>query len=144
MLSDLLEWKDLTVLPLAEDDLFLPSQRTEGYLKANLLQAISGLDPSVSVPLLSRALDLPEVDARMGAARFLEYTQSDSALDALLGALHDPDSQVQFAVMQSLGNLTGEHEWRPNSDGESDPSWSACIRHWAEFASQRSVLSARH
>jgi hypothetical protein len=144
VLSDLLESKDLTVLPLAEDDLFLPSQRTEGYLKANLLKAISGLDPSISVPMLSRALDLPEVDARIGAARFLEYTQSDAALDALLGALNDPDSQVQFAVMQSLGNLTGEHEWRPTTDGDLDPSWSACLRHWAEFANQRRVVSARH
>jgi HEAT repeat protein len=110
----------------------------------NLLLAISSLDPHISVPLLSRALDLPEADARIGAARFLEYTQSDSALDALLGALHDPDSQVQFAVMQSLGNLTGDHEWRPTSDAESDPFWGACLRHWAEFANQRRVLSARH
>jgi len=74
------------------------------------------------VPLLSRALKLPEADARVGAARFLEYTKSETALDSLLSALDDPDRSVQFAVMQSLGNLTEQHYWRPHTDtAESGP-----------------------
>jgi hypothetical protein len=138
LLSDLLKWKDLSVLRLAEDDLFLPSHGTEGYLKSNLLLAISSLDPEVSVPLLSRALRLPEADARIGAARFLQYTNSETALDSLLSALDDPDREVQFAVMQSLGNLTEQHQWRPNTGTtESDLFWVACVRHWREFAAQR-------
>jgi hypothetical protein len=138
LLSDPLRWKDLSVLPIAEDELFRPSQHTEGYLKSNLLLAISSLEPQISVPLLTRAIKLPEPDARVGAARFLEYTKSETALDSLLSALDDPDRNVQFAVMQSLGNLTRQHAWRPHTDtNQSDPFWIACVDHWREFGAQR-------
>jgi len=107
-------------------------------MKANLLLAISDLDAQISVPLLTRALKLPEPDARVGAARFLEYTKSEAALDNLLPALDDPDRDVRFAVMQSLGNITGQHEWRPHSEStESDPFWIACVDHWREFGALR-------
>ena len=136
IIGNLLKWKDLTVLPLAEDDLFLPSLHTEAYLKSNLLLAISTLEPKFSVPLLTRALKLPEPEARVGAARFLEYTHSDTAFDGLLFALDDPDREVQFAAMQSLGNLTNQYQWRPRTT-EMDASWSACIQHWREFGNRR-------
>jgi hypothetical protein len=136
IIGDLLKWRDLSVLSLAEVDLFEPSQHTDGYLKSNLLLAISSLDPQISVPLLTRALTLPETEARIGAARFLEYTKSDAALDALLSALDDPDREVQFAVMQSLGNLTNQHYWRPQTT-ETDAAWFACIQHWRQFGGQR-------
>ena len=137
VLSALLEWKDLSVLPLAEDELFRPSQPSEGYLR-NLILAMSSLDPRISVPLLSRALKLPDPDVRGAAAQFLQHTKSEGALDSLLSALDDPDRNVQFAVMQSLGNLTRQYEWRPHTDTtESDPLWIACIQHWREFGAQR-------
>ena len=144
ILSDLLKWKDLSVLPLAEEELFQPSQQVDGYMKSGLLLAISGLDPQISVPLLTRALKLPETDARVGAARFLEYTRSDAALDSLLPALDDPDREVRFAVMQSLGNITGQHEWRPHSDTtESDAFWIACVDHWRQFGALRKLDLAK-
>ena len=136
IISDLLRWKDLTVLSLAEDELFLQSRHTEGYLKSNLLLAVSSLDPQISIPLLRRALRLPETDARVAAARFLEYTHSDTALDALLSALDDPDREVQFAVMQSLGNLTKQYQWRPQTT-DTDAAWFACVQRWHEFKEQR-------
>ena len=142
ILSDLLKWKDLSVLPSAENDLFQSSEQVAGSLKSNLLLAISGLDAQLSVPLLSRALTLPEPEARVGAARFLEYTKSESALDALLSALADPDREVQFAVMQSLGNLTNQHQWRPQSTG-TDASWFACIKHWQEFGALRHTTKSK-
>jgi HEAT repeat protein len=97
---------------------------------------VSSLDPTISVPLLTRALKLPEPEVRVGAARFLEYTHSDGALDGLLSALDDPDREVQFAVMQSLGNLTNQHQWRPQTI-DADTTWFACIQHWHEFEKQR-------
>jgi HEAT repeat protein len=138
ILSDLLKWKDLGVLPLAEEELFAPSGHTPGYLRSNLLLAISSLDPQVSVPLLARALRLPEPEARVAAARFLEYTNSQKALDILLTDLDDSDREVQFAVMQSLGNLTNQHQWRPRTV-DSDSHWSACIEHWHEFEAKRNT-----
>jgi hypothetical protein len=144
LLSDLPKWKDLSVLPMAEDELFLPSQQVKGHMKSDLLLAISSLDPQISVPLLSRALELPEPDARVGAARFLEYTKSDAALDTLLSSLDDPDREVRFAVMQSLGNITGQHAWRPHTEtSESDPFWNACVDHWREFGAQRKADLAK-
>jgi len=43
----------------------------------------------------------------------LQYTNSQSAIDVRLTDLDDPDGEVQFAVMQSLGNLTN----RPGGRG---------------------------
>jgi len=111
-------------------------------LKSNLLLAISSLNPDLSVPLLIRALTLPEAEARVDAARFLEYTNSESALDGLLAALDDPDQEVQFAVMQSLGNLTNQHQWRPQTTA-ADASWFACIKHWQEFGARRQTAKAK-
>jgi hypothetical protein len=68
-LSDLVKWKDLSVLPWAEDDLFLPPHETEGYLNSNMLLAISSLDQEVSVLLLSRALKLMPESAQLGFFR---------------------------------------------------------------------------
>jgi HEAT repeat protein len=140
IVCDLLHWKDLSVLPPAEEDLFDQSVRSPFYPKSNLVLAISGLEPQISIPLLARVLKSPEPEERVAAARFLEYTHSQTALDILLSALDDPDRDVQFAVMQSLGNLTGHHYWRPNTGTtESDPHWMSCIQHWREFGEQRNA-----
>ena len=132
ILGDLLKWKDLSVLPLRRMTYFSLPGTYARTVKSNLLLAISSLDPQISVPLLTRALRLPEPEARVGAARFLQYTNSENALDGLLSALDDANREVQFAAMQSLGNLTNQHQWRPQTT-EYDDSWFACIRHWREF-----------
>jgi hypothetical protein len=136
IVSDLFHWKDLSVLPLAEVDLFDQSVRSPFYPKSNLVLAISSLEPQISIPLPSLALKLQEPEERVAAARFLEYTNSQTALDILLSALDDPDREVQFAVMQSLGNLTKQHQWRPTTI-DSDSQRKACIQHWREFEAQR-------
>jgi hypothetical protein len=136
IVSDLLHWKDLSVLPLAEEDLFNQSVRSPFYPKSNLVLAISSLEPQISIPLLARVLKSAEPEERIAAARFLEYTNSQAALDILLSALDDSDREVQFAVMQSLGNLTKQHQWRPTTI-DSDPQWNDCIQHWREFEVKR-------
>lgn len=140
IVSDLLHWKDLSVLPLAEEDLFDQSVKSSFFPKSNLVLAISDLEPQISIPLLARALKLPTTEDRVAAARFLEYTKSQNAIDVLLTDLDDPDREVQFAVMASLGNLTKQYHWRPNTGTtESDPLWMACIQHWKEFQAQRNA-----
>lgn len=136
IVSDLLHWKDLSVLPLAEEDLFDQSVKSPFYPKSNLVLAISSLNPQISVPLLARARRLSDPEVRRAAASFLQYTNAKSSLDVLLSALDDPDREVQFAVMQSLGNLTKQYQWRPNTV-DSDSHWIACIEHWREFEAQR-------
>jgi hypothetical protein len=58
IVSDLLHWKDLSVLALAEEDLFGQTVRSPFFPKSNLVLAISGLEPQISVPLLARVLKL--------------------------------------------------------------------------------------
>jgi hypothetical protein len=137
IVSDLLHWKELSVLPLAEEDLFNESVSSPFYPKSNLVLAISSLEPQISIPLLGCVLKSQEPEDRVAAARFLEYTDSQAALDILLSALNDPDRKVQFAIMQSLGNLTKQHHWRPTAI-DSDPHWNECIQHWREFEGSRS------
>jgi hypothetical protein len=143
IVSDLLHWKDLSVLPLAEEDLFNQSVRSRFYPKSNLVLAMSSLEPQISIPLLARVLKLPEPEDRVAAARFLEYTNSKAALDILLSALDDPDREVQFAVMESLGNLTKQHQWHPTTI-DSDSHWNDCIQHWREFEAQRKAGAIAH
>jgi hypothetical protein len=139
IVCDLLHWKDLSVLPLAEEDLFDQSVRSSFYPKSNLVLAISSLEPQISVPLLARVLQSQGQEDRLAAARFLQYTNSQTALPVLLSALDDSDRQVQFAVMQSLGNLTKQYQWRPGNTDDSDPDWGACVEHWREFEAQRAT-----
>jgi hypothetical protein len=133
IVSYLLHWRDLNVLPLAEQDLFDQSVQTSTFPKSNLVQAISSLEPKISIPILARVLKSPEPEDRVAAARFLEYTNSQNALSVLLSDLDDPNHEVQFAVMQSLGNLTNQYQWRPNTV-DPDSQWNACVQHWREFA----------
>ena len=105
------------------------------FPKSNLVLAVSGLEPKISIPLLARVLKMPEPDERGAAARFLEYTNSQDAVGVLLSDLDDPDREVQFAVMQSLGNLTNQRQWRPNTI-DTDSHWEACIAHWRDFEKQ--------
>ncbi len=101
IVSDLLHWKDLSVLPLAKEDLFDPSVRSPFYPKSNLavLAAISSLEPQISIPLLARVLKLPEPEERVAAARFLEYTNSQTALNILLSEQRRPrHERFQFAA----------------------------------------------
>jgi len=60
IVSDLLHWKDLSVSPLAEEDLFDQSMRSPFYPKSNLVLVISSLEPQISIPLLARVLKLPQ------------------------------------------------------------------------------------
>lgn len=60
IVSDLFHWKDLSVLPLAEENLFDQSVGSPFYPKSNLVLAISSLEPQISTPLLARVLKLPQ------------------------------------------------------------------------------------
>jgi hypothetical protein len=132
IVSYLLHWRDLSILPLAEEDLFDQAVQTSAFPKSNLVLAVSSLEPKVSIPLLARVLKSPEPEDRISAARFLQYTKSQNALSVLLSDLDDPNREVQFAVMQSLGSLTNQYQWRPDTV-EPDSHWNACLQHWREF-----------
>jgi hypothetical protein len=122
---------DASVLDLAESELLRPDDA--GYWRSNLLYAITqAAPPSRSIPILAKAFSLPDADIRTHAAEVIYQTGSMEGIPPLLGALDDPDPYVAFAVMQGLGNLTHEYDWRPKSI-EPDAAWHACLNHWRDY-----------
>jgi hypothetical protein len=122
---------DASVLDLAESELLRPDDA--GYWRSNLLYAITqAAPPSRSIPILAKAFSLPDAEIRTHAAEVIYQTGSVEGIPPLLGALDYPDPYVAFAVMQGLGNLTHEYEWRPKSI-EPDAPWHACLDHWRDY-----------
>ncbi len=126
----LLELKDESVVDLAEGELL--NCNTE-YRSENLLFAITHvLPPERSIPILAQTLHCASARIRTSAAEAIYGTNSPKGVPALLQALDDPDPQVAFAVMQGLGNLTKQYDWRPKST-KAGTDWFRCLEHWNEF-----------
>jgi hypothetical protein len=126
----LLNHKDESVVGLAESELVSGS---DSYWKSNLLFALTqAVPPSRSIPILAKAFALPGAQMRASAAVAIYQTDSSLGIPPLLEALDDTDPEVAFAVMQGLGNLTKDYEWRPESM-ERDANWFRCLDHWHEF-----------
>ena len=150
LVAALVRRKDATVLPELQIELLTPGPGERLNSRGNLIFALQAIDGKISVPILARALTLPDGELRQDAARALQNVGSGApqeAVDALLSALDDPDRDVQFYVMQSLGYLNQELYWRPHTtDPKEDfgnPSWSECVDHWRQFATSRSSSSPR-
>lgn len=127
----LLGHKDESVVEAAESELLSGST---AYWKSNLLFAIThAVPPSRSIPILAEVpLAGSSAQMRTSAAMAIYQTHSAAGIPPLLTALDDPDPQVAFAVMQGLGNLTRDYEWRPKST-EPDADWFRCLSHWREY-----------
>ena len=137
---------DHSVLPAIEHE--LSARQEEDYRaggahihvpRSNLLYALRDLkDPDVAIPIIAHAFESNDEELRGNAARALDGIETDSSIDALLAHLDDPSYGVQFAIMQALGDITRQHEWRPRTAADpSDQNWSACLDHWHEFARKR-------
>jgi HEAT repeat protein len=71
---------------------------------SSALQLLSMIDVDVTAPL-SELLKSGESDLRMQAALALGEQSNPAASAALVGALNDPDLNVRFHVIESLGKL---------------------------------------
>ncbi len=122
--------KDESLVGLAESELLSGSAP---YWKSNLLFALQrAVPPSRSIPILARALALPDAEMRTSAAVAIYQTDSPEGIQPLLEPLDDPDPEVAFAVMQGLGNLTKQYEWRPKSTEQIRIGFGA-LNHWRDF-----------
>lgn len=126
----LLGHNDESVLEEAEAELLSGSIP---YWKSNLLFAITrAIGPSRSIPILAKVLASSSAQMRTTAAEAIYQTDSGAGVPLLLTALDDPDPEVEFAVMQGLGNLTRNYAWRPKST-EQGADWFRCLSHWREY-----------
>jgi hypothetical protein len=129
-LAALLRQRDDSLVDLAVMDLLSPGG---GSAKNNLVFAISaGLPAARSIVVLAEVLKSPNAELRVSAARAIYQTNSPQGIQPLLGALGDPDPEAEFAIMQGLGNLTKQYEWRPKST-DPDADWFRCLNHWMEY-----------
>jgi HEAT repeat protein len=130
----LLDHKDESVVGLAESELL---SENSSYWNSNLLFALTrAIPPSRSIPILAEAFTLSPGEMRTSAAVAMYQTDSIRGIPPLLRALDDPDPGVAFAVMQGLGNLTKDYEWRPTSV-ELDADWFPCLNHCRDFRQRR-------
>lgn len=129
----LLTRKEAELIPTAEQEIVQNTSHALPWERQNLILALSQhFDASLSVPILTEALRSPEIEIRQTTAYALRSTRSKEAVRPLLSALDDTDSEVQWNVMHSLGELVNQLEWRPNSKEPAE--WHRCLDHWHEFA----------
>jgi HEAT repeat protein len=134
--DDFLRSEALVALLLHKDESVVEAAGSEllsGRPESNLLFAITrAVQPSRSIPILARVLAGSTAQMRTSAAVAIYQTDSAAGIPPLFEALDDTDREVAFAVMQGLGNLTHQYEWRPEST-ELDGDWFRCLSHWREY-----------
>jgi hypothetical protein len=136
LIASLLRANYTPAIEMAERELFSDSAEPDINARINLLLGLQFVSPARSVPILARALALPESQLRQAAARAMQNTHSAEAINPLLRALNDPDREVQFTIMQSLGFLNNELDWRPHTTAP-DSFWDECMAHWQALARER-------
>ena len=113
--------------------------RFDSDFRRHLIASLLGRDYEPAIDMAERELFVePPGSSTNGRLDILFGLQSVSAQSSvpLLRSLNDPDPEVQFYVMQSLGYLNHEHYWRPQSTGK-DAFWYECLNHWQALARQR-------
>ena len=136
---------DDSVLPDLQEVLFTGDLYGHTNMRENLILSLQQINWHLSLPIAAKALQLPVPELRTIAAEAIQHLpiaiphsepseRSEPATKVLLIALHDPNPQVAFAVMQSLGNLNARHDQRPNSTVQ-DEQWAECIHFWESFQS---------
>jgi HEAT repeat protein len=111
----LLVQNDISVLPLAEQELSDPDSQLPDNSRLNLSSAIDeGVKGDAAVPALTRLLKNPDVRVRRAAAMALRNTKTKLAIDGLTLALEDGDAKVRYYAVIGLAEITGETEWRPS------------------------------
>ena len=141
LLAAVLARGDLDVLPELAHALALGNGVTS--LQQNMVYALQGKDWHRTLPIAAFALQSSSAEVRVAAARALQNLDSKppalessyrhQATALLLTALSDPNPQVVFASMQSLGYLNEHLEQRPKTS-YSDKDWRECLDFWQQFS----------
>jgi hypothetical protein len=145
LLAALVRDGDATVLSQLEEALFAGDPSVASNTRCNMVLALQAIDWHQSLPIAARALQSPFAGLRVQAAYIIKFLRTEppdgkaqatemktQATQALMTALHDPDPDVAFAVMQSLGGLNGRLDQRPTST-KLDAQWNSCLHFWETF-----------
>jgi len=128
---------DISGLQLAAEALLLPAEGPPSETTQNLLSGISvGVKNPLAVPTLATLLRQGNDPVRRAAASALVHTASQSAIDALAQALDDGDYQVRYYAVVGLADITGQRDWRPNTDDFRDRE-ASYLSYWKEWRRAR-------
>jgi hypothetical protein len=132
-----------SMLPDLQEVLFTGDLYGHSNMRENLILALQQINWHLSLPIAAKALQLPLPELRTTTAEAIQNLRmdipnsrpnelSEPATRVLLSALHDPNPEVAFAVMQSLGNLNARPDERPRST-HPDQQWTECMQFWEGF-----------
>jgi hypothetical protein len=142
----LLSRDDISGLPLVERALqYSPILEIQDYpihsefATANFLMSIHDRR---AIPALTRLMSSPDAETRRGAANALRNTESANAVEPLVKALYDADSEVRWMAVMGLAGIAG-----PDSDGKSwypardefQCNEDLYLQHWREWAGNQAV-----
>ena len=132
----LLKNNDISTLQFAEDALLKPSPSYSPELLHNLSSAIYWVKDEHAVPALTRLLRTGSNETRRSAAAALMRIGSRLSIDAFLSAVNDSDFQVRYYSVVALAEITGQMDWRPNTD-DFNSDQNKYLDHWREWSKSR-------
>jgi len=137
----LLRLKDRAYLPMAREEILRDAngQGSDVHV-GNLILAITEEFPaSDSIDLLRTAAKSRNSALLRTVAFAARSTQSPLTIPILLPLVDDPDDEVAWNAMHSLGELTKHLDWRPRS--KEPEEWHRCLNLWHSFAASSAQAS---
>lgn len=142
---------DTAMLPQLEEALYDSS--LQDITRQNLLYPLQEVDWHLALPIAARMIKDPSPSVRYTSAQIIPNLHAlkpssdvsrneliPAANDILLPALYDPDPQVVFAVMQSLGAMNGRLDQRPMTTAQNE-QWNSCLHFWESFAKDQQLAT---
>jgi HEAT repeats len=132
----LLMRNDISGLQVAADVLLRPTNGPASEVRENLLAGITQVKDPQAVSALAALVRGGDDRVRRAAAEGLWHTGSPNAIAALIRALDDPNDQVRYYAIIGLADITGQPDWRPNTDDFRDRE-ASYLSYWKEWAKSR-------
>jgi hypothetical protein len=141
---------DTAMLPELEEAVHDSS--LQDNTRQNLLYPLQEVDWHLALPIAARMFKDPSSSVRYASAQIIPnlrlpkppygipHDLVPAANDILLPALYDPDQQVVFAVMQSLGAINGRLDQRPMTTAQNE-QWNSCLHFWENFARDQQLAT---
>lgn len=133
-LFTLLRAKDASYLLMAREEILKAASGSGNTESArNLVLAITQEFPAAeSMSVLKAGALGNNTELRTTIAYAARSTRSADAIPILLPLVDDPDGEVAWNAMHSLGELAEHLDWRPTSRESAE--WQRCLNLWHEYA----------
>lgn len=127
---------DVAALKVAADALVDSPKALEPDMIQRLNGAVAfGIKSPGAIPSLSRLMAASDVETRRAAAAALRRTAAPDAISALISALSDTDTDVQYSAVMGLSKITGKTAGATSMERfKEDPApFIAYWKNWAKI-----------